>query len=330
MTGEGKRYKVLYLAGWQRSGSTILSNILGQLPGFFSGGELYYFWPHAAKDKVLCGCGAPFSECALWREVRQHAFAESAPDPDRMKQLGRDALRTRNIPGLALETPRRRILGSLTEYADAVVRLYAAIADTTGCEVIVDSSKWPQYGLLLSERPELDVYVLHLVRDPRAVAHSWQRRKPRPDRDGRLFMSRTPTSSSTRWLAWNAAAEAFWGRDPDRYVRVRYEDFVASPRESIQQVLDMLGKSSLKVDVTADREVFLDVCHTVDGNPVRLHRGLVPLKKDDEWETAMGRRTKVEVTSMTWPLLLRYGYPLKPTLLAGEDPVVRRDREATG
>ncbi|HSE08344.1 MAG TPA: sulfotransferase [Nocardioidaceae bacterium] len=304
------RHKVLYLAGWQRSGSTILSNMLGQLPGFFSAGELYYFWPHAAKDKVLCGCGAPFRECALWREVMERAFGETGVDADRMKQLGLEGLRTRNIPRLLLEKPRHRLLDGLTEYAENVDKLYAAIADTTGCDVVIDSSKWPPYGLLLSERPDLDVYVLHLVRDPRAVAHSWQRRRPRPDRDGKPFMSRTPGASSARWLAWNAAAEAFWQRDSSRYVRVRYEDFVVKPLETCQLVLDMLGKSSLNVEVTADQEVFLDVCHTVDGNPVRLNRGLVRLTKDDEWETAMDLRTKLAVTSMTLPLLLRYHYPL--------------------
>lgn len=143
-------------------------------------------------------------------------------------------------------------------------------------------------------------------------------------------MSRTPSSSSARWLAWNAAAEAFWGRDPSRYVRVRYEDFVARPLETVQQVLDMLGKSSLKVDLTADGEVFLDVCHTVDGNPVRLNRGLVPLKNDDEWETAMALRTKVAVTSMTLPLLLRYRYPLKPIVRTGRSRLVRPDGEVIG
>jgi len=35
--------KVLYIAGWGRSGSTILDNVLGQLDGCFSTGELNYF-----------------------------------------------------------------------------------------------------------------------------------------------------------------------------------------------------------------------------------------------------------------------------------------------
>ena len=91
---------------------------------------------------------------------------------------------------------------------------------------------------------------------------------------------------------------------------VRYEDFVAEPAATVRQILDMLGMGSLPVEVTADREVFLDVCHTVDGNPVRLQKGLVRLEKDAEWETAMDVRTKLAVTSMTLPLLLRYRYPL--------------------
>ena len=95
------------------------------------------------------------------------------------------------MPRFVFAGPRRRILDSLGEYAENTGRLYTAIADTTGCDVIVDSSKWPQYGLLLSETLPFDVYVLHLVRDPRAVAYSWQRRQSRLDRGGGAFMRRT-------------------------------------------------------------------------------------------------------------------------------------------
>jgi hypothetical protein len=316
MTAQDARCKVLYLAGWQRCGSTILSNILGQLPGFFSAGEIYYIWHHAQKDTVLCGCGAPFCDCGLWSEVMKRAFGESGVDPDRMWKLGVEGLRMRNMPRFVFAEPRRRILDSLDEYAEKTGMLYSAIADTTGCDVIVDSSKWPQYGLLLTERLPLDVYVLHLVRDPRAVAYSWQRRQSRLDRGGGAFMRRTPRNSSARWLAWNAATEAYWARRPDRYLFVRYEDFVAEPAKTFRLILDMLGETTLNVDVSPDREVFLDVCHTVDGNPVRLQKGFVRLEKDDEWETAMDFRTKLAVTSMTLPLLLRYHYPLRPTFEA--------------
>lgn len=42
--------KVLYIAGWGRSGSTILDNVLGQVEGFFSGGELSYLWERGLSE----------------------------------------------------------------------------------------------------------------------------------------------------------------------------------------------------------------------------------------------------------------------------------------
>lgn len=45
--------KVLYVIGWGRSGSTILDNVLGQLDGCFSTGELHYFWERQRPAGVL-------------------------------------------------------------------------------------------------------------------------------------------------------------------------------------------------------------------------------------------------------------------------------------
>ena len=62
--------------------------------------------------------------------------------------------------------------------------LYSSIMARTGCSVIVDSSKFASYGHLLASNPAFDVRVIHLVRDSRAVAHSWQRRKRRTQATG--------------------------------------------------------------------------------------------------------------------------------------------------
>src|SRR3712207_9355320 len=61
--------KVLYVVGLGRSGSTILSNSLGQIGGFFSGGELNFIWKHNVLEDRLCGCGRPFRECPVWTRV---------------------------------------------------------------------------------------------------------------------------------------------------------------------------------------------------------------------------------------------------------------------
>ena len=48
--GAGNPTTVLYVAGAGRSGSTLLDNLLGQIPGFFSAGELRYVWERGLID----------------------------------------------------------------------------------------------------------------------------------------------------------------------------------------------------------------------------------------------------------------------------------------
>lgn len=56
-------------------------------------------------------------------------------------------------------------------------RLYAAAAEVTGARLLIDSSKRPSDAALLRLLPDVEPFYLQLVRDPRAVAFSWQRRK---------------------------------------------------------------------------------------------------------------------------------------------------------
>ncbi len=49
--------QVLYVGGWGRSGSTLLSHLLGRLPGMVSVGELRYVWQAGVEANELCGCG---------------------------------------------------------------------------------------------------------------------------------------------------------------------------------------------------------------------------------------------------------------------------------
>jgi hypothetical protein len=41
---------------------------------------------------------------------------------------------------------------------------------------------------------------------------------------------------------------------------------------------------------------------------VRLNRGEVKLRLDDEWRRKMPPASRMIVSAMTWPFLLRYGY----------------------
>ncbi len=304
------RTKVLYIVGLGRSGSTILANSLGQIKGFSSVGEVCYMWKHNFIENRLCGCGRPFYECPVWTEVVQKAFGgPEGVDARRMIGLQSSAARTRHIPMMLTSKGSETLANRLDGWLENTGRLYDALQSVTKSRVIVDSSKEPAYGYALGMIPNVDLRVLHLVRDPRAAAYSWLKKKPQPDSENLEFMHRfSPTKSAALWDSWNAAAEALWRGG--HYLRLRYEDFVANPRKSFARILDLLDEKDAGLPLTGDQEVKLGVSHTVSGNPNRFETGSVALRHDKEWAEKMASRDRNLVTGLTLPLLYRYRYPV--------------------
>jgi len=207
----------LYIAGLGRSGSTILGNILGEIEGFFYGGEFHSIWMKNFSGNRLCGCWAPFDECQVWNAIIQQAFGGmDGVDAREMIQMEPLGARTRHVPLMLFPQVRRMLASRLAEYTLRLGKLYRAVQETTGSRVIVYSSKLPSYGYVLGMTPGVDLYVVHLVRDPRAVAYSWLRKKPQPANDKlsnehQLVHQQpvSPVKRSLLWDAWNVSAEAF-------------------------------------------------------------------------------------------------------------------------
>jgi hypothetical protein len=305
------KVKVLYIAGPGRSGSTILGNVLGEIEGFFHGGELNFIWEHNLIENRLCGCGAPFNRCEVWGLVFERAFGGmDGVDAREMVRLQSSGTRTRHVPLLLSPRGRRTLSSRLGKYTVRLARLYRAVRESTESRVVVDSSKMPSYGYALGMVPGIDLYVVHLVRDPRAVAYAWLK-EPRSDVDERAYMNRvSAVKSSLLWDAWNVSSEALWRGSTGRYLRLRYEDFVVEPRRAVGEILDMLDEDAGQLPFVGERDVELGAGHTVAGNPNRFCKGLVRLRRDDEWVSRMKSRDRTLVTLLTLPLLARYGYPV--------------------
>jgi hypothetical protein len=295
-----------------RSGSTILGNILGEIEGFFHGGEFNFIWGHTLIENRLCGCGAPFDECEVWGSVLKRAFGGmDRVDAHEMVRLQNLGTRTRHVPLMLFPQGRRMLTSRLGKYMICLKKLYRAVQESTGSRVIVDSSKMPSYGYVLGMTPGIDLYVVHLIRDPRAVAYSWLRKKPQPDTDRLDYMQGLGTlKSSVLWDAWNASSEALWSGSSGRYMRLGYEDFVEEPRRAIKDILGMLHEDTHRLPFVGERDAELGISHTVSGNPNRFQTGSVRLRPDDEWASRMRLRDKSLVTLLTLPLLARYGYPV--------------------
>jgi sulfotransferase family protein len=301
--------RVLYLAGWGRSGSTILEAVLNQVPRLVGGGELKFVWRRGLIENRRCSCGTPFRDCPFWTDVLAGAFG-GVPE-DRLADLDAASARyrTRHLPTLLLPGATDRYARDLAWYRDDLAALYRAIAAVAGADVVVDSSKFPSHLVALLQTPGLDVRVVHIVRDPRAVAYSWQRDKADPDAPGDARMPRLlPGVTGAYWSSWNLATERIARTNRLPYLRLRYEDMIADPRGAIAPVLELAGLPGDRVPVDAEGTVGLGVSHQVSGNPIRFARGAISIRDDDEWTREMSAAAQVVVNAVTTPVRQRYGY----------------------
>ncbi len=303
--------RILYIAGSGRSGSTLLHNMLAQVDGFFGVGELRYVWRRGFIHGKRCGCGERILDCPLWGRVFGETFGGlDAVDAEELAELT-DSFRVHHLPTTFVGRMRRRRIRRLNVYLRTLSSLYHGIASVTGAEVIVDSSKNPAYGYLLTQAPDLRVSVVHMVRDPRAVAFSWSRTKLfEPDETQRDLMARkSALESAMQWNARNAGTELVVRPHAEGYTRVRYEDLVAAPGTVFRQVLTSVGEDDRDLSFVEGEVVRLErPNHSVFGNLIRFDRGSVAVRRDDEWQREMTSRRKTAVAASTWPLRARYGY----------------------
>lgn len=304
--------KVLHINSLGRSGTTLLGALLGQLDGFFFVGELASAARRVANEG-RCGCGELITACPTWQAIFATAFpggngqpavADLQVDPGEKRVRGvlRQALRAR---GLLPASPRLERRGA------AFASLLGAIQETTGSRVVVDSTKGPGYGSFLQREAGVELYVVHLVRDPRAVVNSRLRRASRHSSAPR----EAPATFALIWDVWNAAIELVWRRG--RYLQLRYEDFVAHPEDAVRNIAAFVGEKSvdrLPFHSAATADVVLT--HSVAGNRSRFLAGEVRIELDDEWRTArrLGAADRLAVAALTWPLRVRYGYSRIPRL----------------
>ena len=251
---------VVFILGSGHSGSTLLDRMIGSSPGFCSTGELVERPRIDERADVddRCTCGAPILHCDFWVAVRD----------------GGD------------------IDGSASEDVAATIGRIGAVA---GARFVVDSSKRP-WRLLELIRAGLDVRVIHLVRDGRAVAFSG-------DKFGRSY----PTLV-WRWAWTQSSARRILRRAAVSEVTVRYEDLARHPETELARISEEVLDGMLTPD--AWRRPAAEPQHLLSGNAMRF-RSLSAVELDvrflkglSPWEWWVG--------SALAPMTLRaYGYPLR-------------------
>ncbi|MFC6086328.1 sulfotransferase [Sphaerisporangium aureirubrum] len=301
---------VAFIGGTGRSGSTLISRVLGAVPGFCAVGELFHVWDHGVRRDELCGCGVRFGECDFWTRVGNEAFGGwDRVDAGEMLTLHRGVVRIRHLPLLAAPRLVPSFQRRLERYTAVMGRLYHGVRAVSGCDVVVDSSKLPGSAYTAWRVPGIQVKMIHLVRSSYGVCYSLTKRLPNPDYRHDLMPRQSPARSALEWSGFNLSLDVL-GRLGMPSLLLRYEDFVAEPRAQLDRMLGFLGREAgpEQLAFLRDDRVDLARCHCIAGNPMRSRIGSEPLVTDVEWRARLPRRAKWLVAAITAGGLVRYGY----------------------
>lgn len=299
--------KILYIMGSGRSGSTLLDTVLSDQPEMFGAGELGNLLSAMDVRHNYCACGVLSSGCPLWVEVRKEWSRAAKTDVAAEYPALRERIeRIRNYPrhyGPSIDD------AFLKRYLELTRALFEAIAGVSGAKTIVDSSKRPVRALALSRMDDVELRVIHLVRDVRGVAHSTGQRFESDPRRGLMtaLTGTNPIRAAASWMLVNTVANKIRARLGDRATLVRYEDFVSEPVQTLQRLSAFTGLDFRSTTEKLERGGTFKAGHTIEGNRLRMY-DRIEVRPDIRWRKQMSKAQKSLLPLLTAPVSWGYGY----------------------
>jgi hypothetical protein len=230
------RRKIVAISGSGRTGSTLLSLLLSQHRSILNLGQLRDLWSAWSID-APCTCGHPLSRCPVYSVVIPEAFGtnptEGVHEMRRsMKTFFRDAA---DVPDWSAIDAVGRLAARHAGFIARLNSVLDALHRVTGASDFVDASKSPEMALALGLTDGTDLRVLNLVRDPRAIAVSWRKRR------GQALAG----WEFSRVWAKRQQALSRWSKGlGERFIEVRYEAFAADARATVERIEAWAGLAS--------------------------------------------------------------------------------------
>ena len=317
-----------YILSASHSGSTLLAMLLGSQPGICTVGELKAT-SLGDPERYRCSCGALIKSCRFWNEVSE-AMQQKGMEFD-VTRAGTSIQDVHSAYVRRLLAPLHR--GPLWEMArDLALNLSPAwqahvshvqhrnrvlietLVQVRPASVIIDSSKIGLRLKYLLRDPQLDVRVIRLIRDGRAVASSYMdpvafADAADPNRraggsGGHRDCERKPMLEAAReWRRSNEEAETLLPAiGPSRSIEVRYEELCANPAETVRRICLFLGVDPVRVVLD-----FRSVEHHVLGNGMRLD-ATSEIRPDERWREHLTEDDLRVFDRVAGNLNRRYGY----------------------
>ena len=274
--------KVLYLCSSQFSGTTLTSFLLNCHGAIATIGHTTG-WRYSADEDFRCSCGDRIRDCRLFTEVAkvfdEHGLQFNPQDFGTAFRFSENPRLNQILTGplplvrsSALEQIRDRVVLSLPRYNKLLARQQLAnyLLMTTAtrflqANVYLDNSHSPYRLRILNRNDRLDVYPVHLIRDPRGVTLS--------------LMTNSGLGVAAAIRAWirhqlNIFRVANEKRSP---LVVSYESLCRDTATELARL-----HSFVNVDYEPFQGDFKDQEHHILGNRMRLSDGVIRL--DERWK----------------------------------------------
>ena len=310
-----KKVRIVYIGGSSRSGTGILGRVFSLIEDSAHGGELRRLWSRGIRPGRTCDCGRPHAECPVWSKLLRPGARYIEPSLPELAKVQAAAAPESHAWLRALRLLRRRsppVPGSPeARYVEMYSDLVRAFSDASGSSIILDNSKHPGDAALLVDAPDIHSYSVHIVRDPRGVLFSTRKRSS-PDKPG-AFRPLETVKVAAYWIMRQITFDGIRERyGTDRSLLVIYEELMQDPKPALRAASQMLGEPEPALELRSGTPIRVPEVHGPDGSSVqRFVSTEVVLREDDRWRSDLHPLDRLLMTLLTYPMLRRYGYPVR-------------------
>lgn len=230
---------LVYISGSGRSGTTLLDMLVGSQPNYFSGGELCNLLG-AYYDGEYCACGDPVKKCEVWTSIiKSWSERNNLSDGDVLyfSRLDYKYSHPRKIlswlrGGLPFSW------GDYEWYLKHLKSLFEIIAEYSGCDYVVDSSKSPVRLLHLRKIFCKKLLIIHLLKSPYNIINSLSKSWPKDIERGvqNEIPARHPIRTAMYWVVINYMIDFAIMLSGERSFKLKYENIVRDPEGSMGKI----------------------------------------------------------------------------------------------
>jgi hypothetical protein len=278
------RTSVIYIMGYGRSGSTLLDILLNNHPEMVSVGALSNLFDWILHRRI-CACGNILCDCEFWKHIVKNY------DFDLVRELRKTQLLVEDHKHFMPLIKNQLPVQLATRYSQLMTKLYLDLANQSGNHFIVDSSKSAREvrgrAYALASLTTLDIKLIHLVRDGRAVMWSALRGPGSPERAGTHSNLLRIARAGIGWAQTNKIcmnmSQWLGGKS---VLLVRYEDLISNPAREMTRIGNYINLPMDSIIQKIRESSSFVVGHNLGGNRLRFNEKIT-ITPDLSWHSSL-------------------------------------------